>query len=122
MITGIMATVFVADMDRAVSFYTKLLELPLAGRWGNEFATIDMGRGMALGLHPSHGGRPVTTGENTVQIGLSVNVPLEQAVRTLAARGVHFSQPIVDDKQVRLAHFHDPDGNELYLSEVRKWS
>jgi len=29
--------------------------------------------------------------------------------------------PIVDDDQVKLAFFTDPDGNDLYLCEVKKW-
>ena len=48
-----------------------------------------------------------------------------RAVRTLrafgleSARGVHFPRGIKDDKQVLIAFFSDPDGNDLYLSELK---
>lgn len=45
MIQGITATVYVSDMDRAVDFYTQTLGLPLSERWGNEYASIDLGKG-----------------------------------------------------------------------------
>jgi hypothetical protein len=46
-------------------------------------------------------------------------------VRELQGRGVRFDerisgQPIVNDTQVKLAFFADPDGNDLYLCEVKK--
>jgi hypothetical protein len=35
---------------------------------------------------------------------------------------VVFRGPVVDDAQVRLAFFGDPDDNDLYLIEAKKWS
>lgn len=55
MLQGITATIFISDMDRAVDFYNKTLGLPLAGRWGDEYAAIDLGKGIAIGLHPAKG-------------------------------------------------------------------
>ena len=123
MIQGITATIYVSDMDRAVDFYTKTLGLPLAGRWGNEYASIDLGKGAAIGLHPAkgpHSPKPGTRG--AIQVGFAVNKPLDDVVKNLQAQGVVFRGPIVDDVQVRLAFFGDPDGNDLYLIEVKKWS
>jgi len=123
MIQGITATVYVSDMDRAVDFYTKTLGLPLAGRWGDEYAGIDLGKGIAIGLHPvrsPHSPPPGSAG--SIQIGFAVDRPLEDVVQDLQSRGVIFRGPIVDDVQVRLAFFGDPDGNALYLAEVKKWS
>jgi predicted enzyme related to lactoylglutathione lyase len=37
---------------------------------------------------------------------------------TLQSRGVVFA-PVVDDKATRIASFSDPDGNSLYLVEVK---
>lgn len=122
MICGITATIYVSDMNRAVDFYTKTLGLPLAGRWGDEYASIDLGKGIALGLHPAkgpHSPRPGTSG--SIQVGLTVEKSLDDVVKDLQARGVAFRGPIIDDVQVRLAFFGDPDGNDLYLIEVRKW-
>jgi catechol 2,3-dioxygenase-like lactoylglutathione lyase family enzyme len=123
MFQGITATIFVSDMDRAVDFYTNTLGLPLAGRWGNEWAGIDLGKGTAIGLHPAkdpHSPTPGTRG--AIQVGLAVDKPLDEVVRDLQSRGVTFRGPIIDDVQVRLAYFGDPDGNDLYLIEVKKWS
>src|SRR5262245_6071174 len=122
MIQGITATIYVSDMDRAVDFYTKTLGLPLAGRWGNEYASIDLGKGAALGLHPSKGANVPKPGvRGSIQVGLTVNA-LDQTVNDLTSRGVKFRGPIIDDVQVRLAYFGDPDDNDLYLIEVKKWS
>lgn len=123
MLQGITATIYVSNMDRAVDFYTKTLGLPLAGRWGDEYAGIDIGKGLAIGLHPArspHSPKPGSSG--AIQIGFSVDGSLDDVVEDLKARGVAFRGPIVDDAQVRLAYFGDPDGNDLYLIEVRKWS
>jgi catechol 2,3-dioxygenase-like lactoylglutathione lyase family enzyme len=123
MIQGITATIYVSDMDRAVDFYTKTLGLPLAGRWGNEYAGIDLGNGLTLGLHPARGPQSPKPGSSgSIQVGFAVDRPLDEVVRDLQARGVAFRGPIVDDVQVRLAFFGDPDGNDLYLVEVKKWS
>lgn len=122
MIEGVIATIFVSDMDRAVEFYTKILGLPLSGRWGNEFASIDLGKGIAIGLHPSTNPQSPKPGSHgAIQVGLMVNKPLDEVVQDLSSRGVVFRGPIVDDGEVRLAFFGDPDGNDLYLTEVQKW-
>jgi catechol 2,3-dioxygenase-like lactoylglutathione lyase family enzyme len=123
MLQGITATIYVSDMDRAVDFYTKTLGLPLAGRWGDEYAGIDLGKGLAIGLHPArspHSPKPGSRG--AIQIGFAVDKPLDDVVKDLQSRGVVFRGPVVDDVQVRLAFFGDPDGNDLYLIEVKKWS
>jgi catechol 2,3-dioxygenase-like lactoylglutathione lyase family enzyme len=123
MIQSITATIYVSDMNRAVDFYTKTLGLPLAGRRGDEYASIDLGMGAAIGLHPSqgpHAPKPRTKG--AIQVGFTVEKSLNNVVKDLASRGVQFRGPIVDDVQVRLAFFGDPDGNDLYLIEVKKWA
>ena len=52
-IRGGNATIFVTDMDRAVSFYTETLSLRLTFRAGDHWASIDAGDGFRLGLHPA---------------------------------------------------------------------
>ncbi len=123
MFQGISATIYISDMDRAVDFYTKTLGLPLSARYGDHWAGIDLGKGLAIGLHPAsspHSPKPGTHG--AIQIGLAVDQPLEQAVANLQSKGVRFRGSIIDDNQVRLAYFADPDDNDLYLIEVKKWS
>jgi len=120
---GVTATIYVSNLDRAVDFYTRVLGLPVAGRWGDEYAEIDLGNGAAIGLHPSRSPRspkPGTSG--SIQVGLAVDRPLDEVVKDLGSRGVIFRGPIVDDVQVRLAFFGDPDGNDLYLVEAKTWS
>ncbi len=120
MIQSITVTLFVADMDTSVQFYERMLELPLIGRWGNHFAAFGFGAQMSITLHPlGTANRHRPTDSSAIEIGLSVAGTLEDAVSRLRDRGVDFPDPIVDDSQVRLAHFKDPDGHALYLSEVK---
>ena len=122
MIKGVSPTVFVADLDRAVRFYTDVLGLKLLYQAGPHFAMIDAGGGTTIGLHPpgEHHAAPGTAG--AIQIGLNVVQPIERVVESLQTNGVAFVQrhgrTIVDDGPVKLAFFHDPDGTELYLCEV----
>ena len=65
MLQDITATIYVSDMNRAVALYAKTLGLPLAGRWGDEYAAIDLGKGIAVGLHPAqspHSPKPGSRG------------------------------------------------------------
>jgi catechol 2,3-dioxygenase-like lactoylglutathione lyase family enzyme len=120
---GVTTTIYVSSLDRAVDFYTKVLGLRLGGRWGDEYASIDLGSGSSIGLHPSrspHAPRPGTSG--SIQVGIGVTRPLPEVVKDLAAKGVVFRGPIKDDAAVRLAFFGDPDGNDLYLVETQNWS
>ena len=118
MIDGGSPTIYVSDFDRAVRFYTETLGLSVQYRAGNEFAMLDAGNGMMVGLHPasSKGPEPGTSG--SISVGFNVSMPIEQVVETLTERGVEFRGPITDDQSVRLAFFGDPDGNDLYLCEV----
>jgi catechol 2,3-dioxygenase-like lactoylglutathione lyase family enzyme len=122
-IAGGSPTVFVSDLDRAVEFYTNTLGLSLRYRAGEHFAMIDAGRGFMIGLHPPGERTPAGGTSGNIQIGLTVDEPIEQVVRSLQARGVRFEQRdggtvVNDDGSVKLAFFHDPDGTELYLCEV----
>ena len=122
MIRGGTATIYVSDMDRAVRFYTEALGLELLFRAGNEWASVDAGDGLVLGLHPQspRGPRPGTSG--SISVGLGVTAPIEEVVATLETRGVRFRGPAQGDAKapVKLAFFGEPDGNDLYLCEARK--
>lgn len=120
MISGGNATVFVSDLELAVRFYTETLGLPLKERFENDWAAVDAGKGLIIGLHPpaTFAPRPGVLG--SIAIGLDVEEPLEVVIDTLQRRGVRFDGPIVQDplSAARLAFFTDPDGNTLYLIEV----
>jgi catechol 2,3-dioxygenase-like lactoylglutathione lyase family enzyme len=116
-------TLFVSNMDRSVSFYRDALGLTLTGRWGDEYATLGSASGVTIGLHPAphNTSLQAEASSSSVQIGFAVAGRLEDAIATLHGRGVVFSVPPVDDTQLRLAHFRDPDGHSLYIAEVRRW-
>ncbi|RYU10199.1 VOC family protein [Nocardioides iriomotensis] len=119
MLKGGNATIYVADMDRAVTFYTETLGLRLLFRAGDHWASIDAGDGLQLGLHPAtaHGPTPGTVG--AVTVGFTVDEPIEQVIATLEERGVTLEGPVVDDAaRLKLAFFADPDGNPLYMTEL----
>jgi catechol 2,3-dioxygenase-like lactoylglutathione lyase family enzyme len=111
--------VFVADMDRAVRFYTETLGLKLAYRFGNEWASVEAGKGLTIGLHPASAQSP--KGKGGMAIGLELTGSIEDAVHRLEAKGVRFGSVTKEDKAGKFAHFEDPDGNLLYIAEL-DWS
>lgn len=118
-VNGALPTVFVSDMDRAVRFYTETLGMSLLHQAGQEFAMIDAGGGMQIGLHPATAKAPTPGTHGSISIGLNVTRPIEEVVAALKQRGVTFHGPVVDDDPVKLAFFGDPDGNDLYLCEAK---
>jgi catechol 2,3-dioxygenase-like lactoylglutathione lyase family enzyme len=123
MIKGGNTTIYVTDMDRAVTFYTEALGLTVLYRAGNHYCLVDAGDGLKLGLHPSseHSPKPGVNGSTIV--GFGVNAPMEQVVAALGEKGVTFKGPITDDESgpVRFAYFSDLDGNDMYLAEAKSW-
>jgi catechol 2,3-dioxygenase-like lactoylglutathione lyase family enzyme len=118
-IQGGNTTIYVSDINVSIRFYTQTLGLKLRMRAGDNWAEIDAGPGLILGLHPStppHTPAPGICG--SLAIGFNVTGELERVVAKLEQRGVSFHGPIIDDEQVRLAFFGDPDGNALYLCQV----
>src|SRR5690349_19922012 len=110
MINGGNATIYVTDMDRAVSFYTDVLGLRVVFRAGNHWVSIDAGSGLMLGLHPASGRGPVPGHPGSITVGLSVDEPIERVMGSLTDRGVSFSGPVLDEGILKLAFFTDPDG------------
>ncbi len=121
MIEGGGPTIYVSNMDRAVEFYTEVLGLGLISRYGDEWASVDAGKGLTLGLHPAaeRMSAPGTLG--SINVGFDVTESIDDVVRTLESRGVTFDGPIKSDANgsIRLAFFGDPDGNSLYLCESK---
>ncbi len=117
MISGGNATLYVADMDRAVRFYTETLGFKVLHRAGNGWAAVDAGGGLVLGLHAARPGGIAPGTAGSISIGLDVNQPIAEVVEVLENRGVAFRGPVLDNGPVKLAFFGDPDGNALYLAE-----
>jgi catechol 2,3-dioxygenase-like lactoylglutathione lyase family enzyme len=112
-------TVYVSDMDRSVRFYTETLGLRLAYRFGNHWASVELGKGLTIGLHPSSGEMPAGR-PGSMSIGLELSgVTIYEAVEKLEQKGVRFDGPVNDEgKAGKFVGFHDPDGNQLYLAEL----
>ena len=119
MISGGNATVFVSNMDRAIEFYTQALGLKLTNRFGNDWATVEAGKGLTIGLHPASSKYPAPGTRGAILLGMEVDEPIDSVVSRLAQRGVEFRGPIVRDQAGgNFAHLADPDGNEVYLWET----
>ena len=112
-------TVFVSNMDTAVHFYTQVLGLKLEHRFGDHWASIKAGKGLTIGLHPASKDSPAGI-KGSISIGLQISEPMQSAVSQLQKRGAKFNGPIMEDKSGKLAFLDDPDGNPLYLHELKE--
>ena len=120
MIAGGNATIYVSDLGRSVRFYVETLGFKLIERFGDEWAAVDAGDGLVLGLHPARVDGPMPGAAGSIQVGFNVTTPIAEVVEVLENRGVAFHGRVVGgvDDVVRLAFFSDPDGNALYLVEA----
>lgn len=116
MFRGGNVTILVSNMDASVRFYTETLGLRLGYRFGDHFASILAGNGLTIGLHPAGDQAPR---KGSMSIGLELSGSMDDAVRELAAKGVRFGGEAREGKAGRFVSFEDPDGNPLYLAELR---
>jgi catechol 2,3-dioxygenase-like lactoylglutathione lyase family enzyme len=105
----------VADLDRAVEFWSESVGLDLLSRFPG-FAFLD-GGGVQLVLNRA--GEPV---ESLTEVVFEVE-DVEAAYAEMATRGVPFEvelRPVSTDgeRQLLAAHFRDPDGN---LASLTGW-
>lgn len=118
-ISGGNVSVYITDIERAIAFYTDVVGLALRTRVGVEWAEIDAGEGLIIGLHIA---RPPDTSAagvaGSINIELKVKEPLDVVVSRLTGRGVPFLGPILEYENVRIASFSDPDGNVVLLAQV----
>jgi catechol 2,3-dioxygenase-like lactoylglutathione lyase family enzyme len=113
-------TVYVSDMDRAVRFYSETLGLRLAYRFGNNWASVEAGRGLTIGLHPASAQMPPGR-KGSMAIGLELTGSIQDAVKALEAKGVKFQGAVNEGKAGAFVGFEDPDGNQLYIAQLN-WS
>ncbi len=109
-------TLTVQDFDAAVRYYTDTLGFDLKARFGNDWAEVAVA-GLTVGLHPAYEGAPTGTGIGKAAVGLEV-ADIAAGVTALQAKGVAFTTDIQDNGFLKIAHFADPEGNPLYLTQV----
>ena len=107
------ATIVVADMERALGFYTMTLGLE-AGTRHDDFAFVHA-QGLTIGLHlkTEH---PKGLSRGNLSIGFEIE-DIESAVRHLNASGVAITR--FENEEAKFALFSDPDGAPLYLIQPR---
>jgi predicted enzyme related to lactoylglutathione lyase len=55
-----------------------------------------------------------------MSIGLYLTGSIKESVKTLESRGITFAGEIIGEgKAGSFAHFSDPDGNALYVAEMK---
>jgi catechol 2,3-dioxygenase-like lactoylglutathione lyase family enzyme len=109
-------TLMVANMDRAVAFYTQTLGLELRVRYADEWAEV-VAPGLTLGLHQARG--PIARSDPNIGISIGLEVDdIEAVVEQLKAKGVSFPTAIRETSDLREASFTDPDGASLYLAQI----
>jgi predicted enzyme related to lactoylglutathione lyase len=119
MISGGNATVFVSNMDSAVRFYTEVLGLKLTNRFGDSWATVDAGKGLTIGLHPASPKYPAPGTKGAMTLGLEIDEAIDAVVERLRQKGARILGPVTQDFGGSFVTLADPDGNELYLWEMR---
>lgn len=109
---GCNVTIMASSMDAGIEFYTQKLGLELKQRYGDHYAEIEA-PGLKIGLHPASA--KVQKGDN-ISIGFGVD-DFDQALEDLKNKGIKVQ--VENDGWGRLGNFEDPDGNKLYLAEIK---
>lgn len=113
-------TIIVDDLQKAAHFYVETLGFKVQFQVEGHLVQLEA-PGMSIGLlHPREGQDSPHGKLGSVQIGLEVQ-DIDSVVEELTSRGVAF-QPIIEEETTRLAYFSDPEGNPLYLIELKSQS
>ena len=103
-------------MDAAIKFYTGTLGMKLAEHYGDAWATVQAG-GFTIGLHPKRDQQPAPGTAGSIQIGLMVD-DVQAVGVALQSGGALDVAEVVSGDGGSFLHFHDPDGNALYLWQM----
>jgi catechol 2,3-dioxygenase-like lactoylglutathione lyase family enzyme len=116
LVQGGAVAVMVADLDRAIRFYTEALGFELRARpRRDDYAEVEL-PGVTVGLTRATAPGWKTGHAFPVSIALDVE-RLEGAMLVLRERGVQFAPEVAERDGERIAFFTDPDGTPLYLRE-----
>ena len=115
----------IANIDRAVAFYTQVLDFELQQRNGAAFASVTRGPLRLILSGPgSSGARPMPDGQEQKPGGwnrIVLFVPdLEARIQTLKAAGVRFRNAVEVGPGGKQIQIDDPDGNPIELHEGTK--
>jgi len=125
MISGGNTTVYVANMDAAIQFYTTKLGFALTNRFGNQWATLDVGAsywtegsaGLTIGLHPVSARHPAPGTAGGIGFGFETYMPIEQVVAVLAERGVEVTSEIIRYEGGNCVSLDVADGLATFINE-----
>jgi catechol 2,3-dioxygenase-like lactoylglutathione lyase family enzyme len=110
-------TIIVDDLKKAEQFYVETLGLKVQFQVEGHLVQVEAPGLTIQLLHPREGQDSQHAKSGSVHIGLEVQ-ELEPAINLLQSRGVEF-QPIMEEEATRLVYFSDPEGNSLYLIELK---
>lgn len=111
-------TIEVEDLKKAEPFYVETLGLKVQFRIEGHLVQVEA-PGLSIGLVQPREGQESHSGKSgSVHIALEVQ-ELDSAVKLLESRGVKF-QPIMEEGATKIAYFSDPEGNPLYLIELKQ--
>lgn len=110
-------TIETANFKKAVKFYVETLGLNLQSEIEGHLAQVEAPGLTIWIIHPDgvEDFQPVTT--ESISFGFEVE-KLNLEVEHLKSKGVKFNR-FMDSETTRFAYFNDPDGNLLYLIELK---
>jgi len=111
-------SVVVDDFKRAVQFYVETLGMKMQHQVEGHLAVVEL-PGLTISLLCPREQQESPQGKSgRMSLGLEVE-NLESAVEKLASKGVQIHHSM-EEQATRLAFFNDPDGNSLYLIELKQ--
>jgi catechol-2,3-dioxygenase len=110
-------TIIVDDLKKAEQFYVETLGLRIQFQVEEHLVQVEAPGLIIQLLRPREGQDSQHEKSGNVHIGLEVQ-ELEAAMKLLQSRGVEF-QPIMEEETTRIVYFSDPEGNSLYLIELK---
>jgi len=112
----------ITNVDRAIAFYTQVLDFKLEQKAGTAFAMVARGQlHLILGGPGSSGSRPMPEGHRQEPGGWNRIVlyvtDLDAQIQKLTAAGVHFRNTVEVGPGGKQIQIDDPDGNPIELHE-----
>jgi catechol 2,3-dioxygenase-like lactoylglutathione lyase family enzyme len=115
----------IADVERAIAFYTRHLGFELKQKAGTAFATVARGDlHLLLGGPSSSGSRPMPDGRRQEPGGWNRIVlfvdNIDTSIATLKAAGARFRNELEVGPGGKQIQIEDPDGNPIELHEAAR--